>query len=200
MKLRDRLAAAAVLSVMGLTAFSACATTTYVYTGNDFGDYSGQYNASDKITASIVLLNPLGDNAAPQTPDSLISFSLSDGVRTLDSSNSDAVISLGTNGTGEIDDWTIAVAAYNNNSSFIDTVFLPGGLHFDVAVVQLYYNAGETGEPGSWSVSVSQSVPEPATWTMMLLGFVGLGFAGYRASRRSTAAAEEGGPKAAISR
>jgi hypothetical protein len=31
------------------------------------------------------------------------------------------------------------------------------------------------------------TVPEPATWTMMLLGFAGLGFAGYRGSRRTTA-------------
>jgi hypothetical protein len=32
------------------------------------------------------------------------------------------------------------------------------------------------------------SVPEPATWSMMLLGFVGLGFAGHRARRRALAA------------
>jgi hypothetical protein len=29
------------------------------------------------------------------------------------------------------------------------------------------------------------STPEPSTWAMMLLGFVGLGFAGYRSTRRS---------------
>jgi PEP-CTERM motif len=28
------------------------------------------------------------------------------------------------------------------------------------------------------------TVPEPSTWVMMLIGFAGLGFAGYRASRR----------------
>jgi hypothetical protein len=33
------------------------------------------------------------------------------------------------------------------------------------------------------------AVPEPSTWAMMVLGFAGLGFAGYRASRRATAAA-----------
>jgi len=30
-------------------------------------------------------------------------------------------------------------------------------------------------------------VPEPSTWAMMLIGFAGLGYAGYRASRRSVA-------------
>jgi hypothetical protein len=34
------------------------------------------------------------------------------------------------------------------------------------------------------------AVPEPSTWAMMLLGFAGLGFAGYRASRRTEAARE----------
>ena len=31
------------------------------------------------------------------------------------------------------------------------------------------------------------AVPEPATWAMMLIGFAGLGVAGYRGSRRSAA-------------
>jgi hypothetical protein len=32
-------------------------------------------------------------------------------------------------------------------------------------------------------------VPEPSTWAMMLLGFAGLGYAGWRGSRRTAAAA-----------
>jgi hypothetical protein len=32
-------------------------------------------------------------------------------------------------------------------------------------------------------------VPEPSTWAMMLVGFAGLAFAGYRASRRTAATA-----------
>ena len=31
-------------------------------------------------------------------------------------------------------------------------------------------------------------VPEPATWTMMLIGFAGLGFVGYRRARAAHAA------------
>jgi hypothetical protein len=36
----------------------------------------------------------------------------------------------------------------------------------------------------SGAVSVS-SIPEPATWAMMMLGFAGLGFAGYRTQRKA---------------
>jgi hypothetical protein len=35
---------------------------------------------------------------------------------------------------------------------------------------------------------IAPSIPEPSTWAMMLAGFAGLGFVGYRASRRETAA------------
>jgi PEP-CTERM motif len=33
----------------------------------------------------------------------------------------------------------------------------------------------------------SSAVPEPSTWAMMLVGFAGLGFAGYRTSRKTAA-------------
>jgi hypothetical protein len=36
--------------------------------------------------------------------------------------------------------------------------------------------------------SAAPVIPEPSTWAMMLLGFAGLGFAAYRASRRTAAA------------
>jgi PEP-CTERM motif len=38
---------------------------------------------------------------------------------------------------------------------------------------------------GSVDLAQSSAVPEPSTWAMMLLGFAGLGFAGYRASRKT---------------
>jgi hypothetical protein len=37
---------------------------------------------------------------------------------------------------------------------------------------------------GTLTVTVA-GVPEPSTWVMMLIGFAGLGFTGYRASRKS---------------
>ena len=46
-------------------------------------------------------------------------------------------------------------------------------------------------ESGAFSLDVTDTlnvvVPEPYTWAMMLLGFVGLGLADYRASRKSAA-------------
>jgi PEP-CTERM motif len=35
----------------------------------------------------------------------------------------------------------------------------------------------------------STAIPEPSTWAMMLVGFAGLGFAGYRVSRKAAACA-----------
>ena len=46
----------------------------------------------------------------------------------------------------------------------------------------IYFTAGPNGEgDGLFGVL---TVPEPSTWAMMLIGFAGLGFMGYRASRK----------------
>jgi hypothetical protein len=42
---------------------------------------------------------------------------------------------------------------------------------------------------GAGPCGTGSSVPEPSTWAMMLLGFVGLGFAGYRRARAGRATA-----------
>jgi len=39
------------------------------------------------------------------------------------------------------------------------------------------------------AVGVTATVPEPSTWAMMILGFAGLGFAGYRQSRKAATVA-----------
>jgi hypothetical protein len=42
--------------------------------------------------------------------------------------------------------------------------------------------SGTTGNTGAIDVSTvsTSSVPEPSTWAMMILGFVGVGFMAYR--------------------
>ena len=56
-----------------------------------------------------------------------------------------------------------------------------GGQSYDpnsILKIDLVVQGGPNGSP----------VPEPSTWAMMLLGFAGLGFAGYRRARQHCAA------------
>jgi hypothetical protein len=62
----------------------------------------------------------------------------------------------------------------------------------DWAVVDVLGSAG-TGEAGGFfgvitTVTATSGVPEPSTWTMMLIGFAGVGFAGYRKARSARTA------------
>ena len=54
-------------------------------------------------------------------------------------------------------------------------VFTTGGESFD-EFKQVQFSAA----------SIPPSIPEPATWAMMLLGFVGLAYAGFRRGRRDS--------------
>ena len=40
-----------------------------------------------------------------------------------------------------------------------------------------------------FDLAIGGAVPEPSTWAMMLVGFAGLGFAGWRGSRTAARAA-----------
>jgi probable HAF family extracellular repeat protein len=50
-----------------------------------------------------------------------------------------------------------------------------------------YYQVG-AGTYGFIATPIPDAVPEPSTWAMMLAGFAGLGFAGYRRTREQRAA------------
>ena len=64
-----------------------------------------------------------------------------------------------------------------------------GGFFIDnrAAIFGVYTING--GDPITVPVALTVGAPEPSTWTMMALGFAGLGFAGYRASRKTAAVA-----------
>jgi unsaturated chondroitin disaccharide hydrolase len=61
-----------------------------------------------------------------------------------------------------------------------NTALIYGDYYFTEALLRLQ-NVLD-GEPG-WVLYSPTTVPEPSTWAMMLLGFAGLGFAGYRRAR-----------------
>jgi hypothetical protein len=61
---------------------------------------------------------------------------------------------------------------------------VPGsGLTYGVVVTDRINAFDYTQFPGN----ISAAIPEPSTWIMMLAGFAGLGFAGYRGSRKGAA-------------
>jgi len=76
------------------------------------------------------------------------------------------------------------------------TVFLTAGTELNILVGGEGASGGLSGGGGggsfvwedSASVGSHAPIPEPSTWAMMLLGFVGLGYAGYRQTRKDQAA------------
>jgi hypothetical protein len=68
--------------------------------------------------------------------------------------------------------------------SVSDFIHNPEG-YWAAADVQGSIGTGEAAGP----IGIHTAIPEPSTWAMMLLGFAGLGFAGYRKAKRNAVAA-----------
>jgi len=77
-------------------------------------------------------------------------------------------------------------AMYAVAGTEIYTVDLSSGL---LTPVLDYSGHGLGDANGTAFLAENNTVPEPSTWAMMMLGFAGLGFFGYRASRKNAAVA-----------
>ena len=165
----------------------------YAYTGLDFTTAVGSYSTSDSVTGDFTVLTQLSNGLHVITP---LSYSFSDGVQTLTNLNSKAVISVVVS-SGKISTWTVdlytGATAATSGAEVISTTytsFLKVDFGTEDYTNPLSVNFGErttsTDLKGSWNVS---AVPEPSTWALMLLGFAGIAFAGYRRSRPPAASA-----------
>jgi hypothetical protein len=77
----------------------------------------------------------------------------------------------------------VSFAASAGDQSHSGSGFLSGPSRYSLSDQgTLLLEAGATVSGGQ-SITVSPAVPEPSTWAMMVLGFFGLGFAGYRRAR-----------------
>jgi hypothetical protein len=72
--------------------------------------------------------------------------------------------------------------------SFFSDDILDLGAYSGLIDLTLGYSLVADGSGGfGFDYAFGGAVPEPSTWAMMLLGFAGLGFAGYRRARKSRA-------------
>jgi PEP-CTERM motif len=71
------------------------------------------------------------------------------------------------------------------NGDLLDLYSNGGNAPGDYGVVVWADGAGDYTS----SIGLSLTAPEPSTWSMMILGFAGLGFAGYRKSHKAAAIA-----------
>ena len=164
------------------------ADVTYAYTGNPFTSFSGPYTASDRVTGTFTLADPLPANR-PISDINPISFSFSDGVNLMTNSFIPLgtppffnFISIGTGPTGAINAWDIDLQF----SAAID-----GRIHTSNAA-DLGHRVGtspegsgdgsNSGSPGTWTVV--GGVPDTgSTLSLMTLSLMGLGVAARQFKR-----------------
>jgi hypothetical protein len=132
-------------------------------------------------------INDLGEivgTCGCKGPSSIDGFLYSGGKFTvIDVPGAFATELFGINDSGEI-----VGAFYRFAGSIYSSPFVySNGNYFGITGAYLGAAVGinDLGDVVGWGAS--GPVPEASTWAMMLLGFAGLGFVGYRASRKSAA-------------
>lgn len=77
--------------------------------------------------------------------------------------------------------WTVEYENVGSGFTYNPTNSLVSGLLTDVGdgTIPLFYGFHVLAESANQTL-ITDSVPEPSTWAMMLVGFAGLAFAGYR--------------------
>jgi hypothetical protein len=177
-------------------------TTAFEIT-NVTGTFTDTNNGLDIVDASVSLFPILSPPSAPEStnllaPHDFSKFAVASGLPVM------------SNGFVTYDNlfWPgnapATASDFSGHGTFLDIY----GLAFTIGggtVVDLFSNGLGFGPPGAVfglavvtskttldyfpNAGVAASTPEPSTWAMMILGFAGLGFAGYRASRKATAIA-----------
>jgi MYXO-CTERM domain-containing protein len=186
MNFRKVVAGAVLVQGLALLDLSAAhANVILTYTGNDFTGFSvppppNPYTTADKVTATITLATPLGDNLnfATVTP---LAFTLSDGVQTITDAQSifASRFAYSTNGSGQVTAWDVA-AILQVSTSFASIVTEndpdPGVLVFLDAGNQLSGASAQTdNHPGTWT-ETNVAVPAPPLSNLAALGVLGLAF------------------------
>ncbi|MBO9499555.1 MAG: PEP-CTERM sorting domain-containing protein [Novosphingobium sp.] len=168
-----------------VSASQANATTVIIYTGNPFTQSAGPLGSQpvnpawgSKVLAHFTL--PVAANYTGTVTTATDWKVSSDGAFVIDLGNADQPLSLSldlVNGLPAYWDF----GAYSGNWQILSTYSSFSGAHHDAATTSLIGQANVANALGVWSVA---SVPEPATWAMMIGGFCLVGAAMRRRKQR----------------
>lgn len=189
---------------------AASADYLYTYTGNDFTDVTSvccgndtPFTTSNFIKFQFITPYGLGTNwndvGFPPAPPTW--WSLSVGPLKFGSADGESVIysmNFSTNASAQITAWQFTtqtdVVAPNllpweyPPQPYVEEVFsanIPGVFCCEDAIYipRIFQDSNyalNANNPGTWTIT---SIPESSTWSLMLAGFAGLGYATYRSRK-----------------
>jgi hypothetical protein len=176
----------------------------YTFTEGSSADAVGNFSFTTSLSGAQL------DNLAPGTNILVTNFQFPVNVTTLlsqdqfgfpigqNNPNSIATVAIGTNATGQITSWSISEGYFASYPAFLGENPNDFSASYTVTTtntgdsVQLVADNDGGLAPGSFLTGTGSfaaavaPVPEPSTWAMMIIGFLGLGFMAYR--RRSQTA------------
>ena len=180
-------------SLLYLSVTLTVVSVIYDYTGNNFDGFSDPnelYDSSMSVTVTVELANALDVNLADQGVLPL-SYTISNGLDTLTSQNSDGDFSFWTDSAGNITRWFVGARTSNvlvtvgqtNTAAY--TWYEPGNIESTdngwtvTCLVEGVTHCIETSyeegfiidNPGTWTV---RAVPAPAALCLFISGLIGL--------------------------
>jgi hypothetical protein len=190
--LRKLILKSTLLGLVLLPAGVLNADVTYYYTGNDFNKFinNPDLTASNNLTITLTFASALADNLNyVDESGSVTTWSVSDGIRTIASGGAGILtnLDLSTDASGMIAaDWYVNVdiptqaqmqSADVANSAVVDfSLYLVGDTS---------YGAHINNDPGVWSNTPGEPVPEPGFVGLVSAGLAGLALVWRQRRRRA---------------
>jgi hypothetical protein len=164
---------------------------TYTYVGADFTNAHAPFTTAENLTGTITFATPLAANlnGAAITP---VAFSFTAGPETITNltynpSSSFSRLNFYTDSSGNLTGWDIQVAFGGGGQINIENFTSGIGPNVRDQVTDSGPDfASVVNKAGQFTLTAA--VPEPSTWAMMILGFVGLGFMAVRRKTTFSAA------------